>query len=131
METMDEVQKTTFVNRREYERVPFLKRLTVRDVDTGQKFRANGIDISVKGVGFFCKKFFPKESRVSLQIWLDDDGQKDPIWINATVKRAQLEQNGAIIGVQFDNLVKPAEHPKLYEMIYKVVRLLLLGLTIL
>jgi hypothetical protein len=68
---------------------------------------------------------------VSIQVWLDDDTQKDPIWISATVKWTKLEQNGAIIGVQFDTLIKPTDHPKLYEMIYKVMRLLLLGSTIL
>jgi hypothetical protein len=47
METMNEVQKMTFISRREYERVPFVKRLTVQDVNTGHKFEANGIDISV------------------------------------------------------------------------------------
>jgi hypothetical protein len=31
------------------------------------------------------------------------------------------------MGVEFDTLIKPTEHPKLYEMIYKVMRLILMG----
>jgi hypothetical protein len=54
-----------------------------------------------------------------MQVWLDNISQKDPVWINGTVKWSKLEQDGAVMGVQFDTLVKSAEHPKLYELIYK------------
>jgi hypothetical protein len=108
-----------------------VKRLTILDVESGQKFEANGIDISVKGIGFYSKKFFSNNSRVSIQVWLDDVSQKDPVWINAVVRWSKLEQDGAIIGVQFDTLIKPVEHPKLYEMIYNVMRVLMLGSTLL
>lgn len=108
---------------RAYERVPFTKRLTVLDADSGQKFNAFGIDISVKGVGFYSKKFFQTDERISIQVWLEDDSEKDkdPVWINATVRWSKLEQDGAVIGVQFDTLIKAGEHPRLYEMIYKEV----------
>lgn len=107
------------MEKRVYERVPFTRKLTVLDVNSGQKFEANGIDVSVVGMGFYSKKFFQKDSRISIQVWLDDVSQKDPVWINATVRRSKLEQDGAVMGVQFDTLVKSAEHPKLYELIYK------------
>ncbi|MGA2914646.1 MAG: PilZ domain-containing protein [Sedimentisphaerales bacterium] len=128
---MQENQRLVFISRREYERVPFVKRLTVRDVESGGKYEANGIDISVKGIGFYSKKFFSKDTRVAIQVWLDEDTQKDPVWINATVKWSKLEQDGAVMGAQFDTLVKPTEHPKLYEMIYKVMRVITLGSTLL
>ena len=122
---MNEFQKATLACRREYERVPFAKKLTIKDMASGQEFEANGIDISVKGIGFYSKKFFSKDSRIAIQVWLDDDAQKDPVWINGVVRWAKLEQDGAVAGCQFDNLIKPAEHPRLYEMIYSVMRLLL------
>jgi hypothetical protein len=104
---------------RAYERVPFAKRLTVLDVNSGQKFEANGIDISVMGMGFYSKKFFQTKNRVSIQVWLDNVSQQDPAWINATVRWAKLEQDGAVMGVRFDTIIKSTEHPKLYELIYK------------
>ena len=131
MGTIDEVQKMSFISRREYERIPFVKKLTVKDLNTSHRFDANGVDISVKGVGFVSPKILPMNSRVSIQVWLDDDAQKDPVWIGATVKWAKPEQDGAVIGVQFDTLIEPVEHPKLYEMIYKVIRLLFLSSTVL
>jgi hypothetical protein len=117
MEPMNEIQKSSFM--RVSERVPFTKRLTVLDVNTGQKFEANGIDMSVAGMGFYSKKFFQKNSRVSIQVWLDNVSQKDPVGINAIVRWSKLEQDGAVMGVQFDTPIKSAEHPKLYELIYK------------
>lgn len=130
MESMRQNQKLAFMSQREYERVPFMKRLTVMDAGSGRKYEANGIDISVKGIGFYSKKFFSKESKVAIQVWFDEDSQKDPVWINATVKWSKLEQDGAIMGVQFDTLIKPAEHPGLYEMIYRVMRIIIAGLTV-
>jgi len=117
MEAMEERQKLSLI--RAYERVPFTKRLTVLDVNSGRKFEANGIDMSVIGIGFYSKKLFQKDSRISMQVWLDNISQKDPVWINGTVKWSKLEQDGAVMGVQFDTLIKSAEHPKLYELIYK------------
>jgi hypothetical protein len=99
----------------------------VLDVNTGHKFEANGIDISVKGIGFYSTKIMQKDRRISIQVWLDDVSQKDPVWITGTVKWSKFEQDGAIMGVEFDTLIKPTEHPKLYEMIYKVMRLILMG----
>lgn len=127
VELSNEIQKLTFISRRQYERVPFLKKLTVLDVNTGHKFEANAIDISIKGVGFYSKKLLQKDHHISIQVWLDDDSQKDPVWIGGTVKWSKLEQDGAVMGVEFDALIKPAEHPKLYEMIFKVMRMLLMG----
>ena len=131
MELMQENQQLMIISRREYERVPFTKKLMVMDVESGEKFDANSIDISVKGIGFYSRKFFSKESRVGIQIWLDDVSQEDPVWIDATVKWSKLEQDGAVIGVQFDTLIKAAEHPKLYEIIYNVMRIVMLGSTLL
>lgn len=119
MEPMQENQRLTFISRRECERVPFMKRLTILDVESGQKFEANGVDISVTGMGFYSKKFFQRNSRISIQVWLDGDLQQDAVWIGATVKWSKLEQDGAIMGVQFDTFIKSTEHPKLYELIYK------------
>jgi hypothetical protein len=104
---------------RAYERVPFAKKLTIMDVSSGQKFEANGIDISVMGMGFYSKKFFSKNSRISIQVWFDNVSQTDPKWINATVRWSTLEQDGAMMGVQFDAPIKLTDHPKLYELIYK------------
>ena len=126
-EQMNEIQKVTIKSRRAYERIPFIKRLTVLDVNTNRIFDANGIDISVKGVGFYSSKLFQKGHHVSIQIWLDDVSQKDPVWIGGTVKWSKLEQDGAIMGIEFDALIKPAEHPKLYGMIYKIMQVLLVG----
>ncbi|MBN1787224.1 MAG: PilZ domain-containing protein [Sedimentisphaerales bacterium] len=107
------------VEKRAYARVPFTRKLVARDLKTGKKYWANGIDISVMGIGFFSKKFFPKNDRVSVQVWLDSQGKVDPVWMNGTVKWAKLEQGGAIIGIQFDSLIKSAEHPELYKQIYE------------
>jgi hypothetical protein len=54
-----------------------------------------------------------------MQIWLDNATQVDPVWINGIVKWSKLEQNGALIGVQFDTIIKSADHPALYEQIFK------------
>jgi len=116
MEPMNKTRNLSLT--RAYERVPFARRLTVLDVNSGQKFEANGIDMSVMGMGFYSKKFFQKNSRISIQVWLDNVSQKDPVWINATVRWSKLEQDGAVMGVQFDAPVKSAEHPKLYEIIF-------------
>jgi c-di-GMP-binding flagellar brake protein YcgR len=126
-ELSDEIQKLAFISRREYERVPFAKKLTVLDLNSGNTYEANGIDISVKGIGFYSKKLLQKDHHISIQVWLDDVSQKDPVCLTGAVKWSKLEQDGAIIGVQFDALIKPSQHPKLYEMIFKAMRMLLMG----
>lgn len=128
MKASAENQKLMLISLREHERVPFTKRLTVMDSISGRKYEGNGIDISVKGIGFYSEKFLAEETRISIQVWLDET-KKDPVWINATVKWAKLEQDGAIIGAQFNNLVKSAEHPRLYEMICKVMKVVTIGST--
>ena len=109
----------SYVEKRAYARVPFTRKLIVRDLNTGQKFWANGIDISLMGIGFYSKKFLPKNHRVSMQLWLDGADKVDPVWLNGVVKWAKLEQNGAVIGVQFGAIIKSAEHQELYKQIYE------------
>jgi len=119
IEPMKQNQTVSFAERRAYARVPFTNKLIVLDMNTGHKFEANGIDISVMGIGFYCKKLFQKEHHVHIQVWLDSGERVDPVLVSGTVKWAKLEQNGAIMGIQFDMLIKAADHPELYEQICK------------
>ncbi len=107
------------LTRREYARVSFLKKMTIRDLKTGRVCEASGIDINVKGVRFFCKQPFPSGRRIALQVWLDHALLRDPVWINGRAIWSQTEQDGVIVGVQFDELIVPAGHPKLYQLIYR------------
>lgn len=108
-----------FTERRDYERVPFTKKLMVMDASSGERFEARGIDISIKGIGFYSKKLFQKGSRISIQVWLDNALRIDPFWINAIVRDSGLEQDGAVMHAQFDTFIKVADHPVLYELICK------------
>jgi len=114
-----EPMKTSLANKRAYGRVPFTGRLMVLDASSGQKFEANGINIGVAGIGFYSEKLFQKDSRISIQVCLDNASHLDPVWINATVRWSKIEQDGAVMGVQFDTFIKSVEHPELYELIYE------------
>ncbi|MFA5293675.1 MAG: PilZ domain-containing protein [Phycisphaerae bacterium] len=119
IEPMKQNQNVSFVERRTYARVPFTHKLMVLDMNTGHKFEGNGIDISVMGIGFYSRKLFQKEHHVQIQVWLDGGENVDPVLISGTVKWSKPEQDGGIMGVQFDMLIKASDHPDLYEQICK------------
>ena len=114
MGSMNGFQKPSLMQKREYDRVSFLKRITLKDVKTNHLIEANGIDINIKGVRFYSEKFFSMNDRISMQIWLDNVS----VWISGKIIWSHIEQDGAITGVQFDDPIKPDTHPKLYKMIY-------------
>lgn len=118
MATLEKSRQTDSGGRREYGRVSFLRKMTIRDITTGRTCEASGIDVNIKGVRFFCHASFEAGQRVAMQVWLDNASLRDPVWINGRVAWSQREQNGAIIGVQFDELIRPERHPKLYSIIY-------------
>ena len=105
----------TSIERRRYERVPFSARLTVVDLASGHRFKANAIDISVVGMAFYAEKLFGNNSRIRIHIRLKDAGQEQPVEVGATVRRARLEQDGAIMGAEFDAPLSPSHQPMLYE----------------
>ena len=105
----------TSVERRRYERVPFSAKLTVVDVASGHRFKANAVDISAVGIGFYAETLFAENSRISIPLQLKDDGREELVELGATVRRSRLEQDGAIMGAEFDAPLSPARQPRLYE----------------
>ena len=97
----------------------FLKKLIIQVAENGQKVEASGININIGGIGFYSKKFFQKGSRISIQVCLDNKLHQNAVWINAVVVWSRIEQDGAVTGAQFDNIIKFENYPELYKVIYK------------
>ncbi len=100
-------------------RVLFLKKLTVQQDSEGQKVEANGININIKGIEFYSKKFFQKGSRITIQFCLNNEVNAKPVLIDAEVIWSKIEQNGAVTGAQFSCVIKYDNYPKLYKLIYE------------
>lgn len=106
-------------NKRHWERVSFFKELVIMEKKSGKKVEANGINISVGGIGFYSKNIFQKGTPISIQICLNNELQAGAVWINATAMWSKIEQDGVITGAEFDTIIKPTNHPILYKMIYE------------
>jgi len=110
--------KSGLPRQREYDRVSFLRRITVKIPTKDLFISASSIDINIKGLRFFSEKYFSAGEKIAVQVWLDSVSARDPLWISARVVWSNVERNGAITGIQFDELIKPDRHPNLYKMIY-------------
>jgi len=107
----------TFTEKRRYERIPFSAGMTVTDVATGRRCEANSVNISAASIAFYAETLFPLDSRIRIQIRLRDAGREETVELGATVRRARPEQDGAVMGAEFDTILGPSHLPNLYDRV--------------
>ena len=103
---------TTAVQRR-YERVPFFCDLEVVDPSTGISQPGRGIDLSRGGIGFWSAHFVPVGKHIRLVISLPNGGRLATARLAGVVVRARAENDGAIMGLSFDEPLAPLSQPML------------------
>ena len=107
-----------YTEKRRCERMPFRTRLTVLDAVTKRACQANSIDLSISGAQFHAGRFLVVGTHIRIRFWLGQGGQSVPVELGATVRWARVEQDGAIMGVEFDGLLSPSYCPELYEQLF-------------
>ena len=117
MEPVPSNMRTTPLQRRQYERIPFSTNLEVKNLAAGWTCRGRSIDLSRSGIGFFAEQFMPAGTRVRIGIWIEGNGLKVLTHVGATVTRTQAEGGGGIIGAQFDLALAPQSQPALCAMV--------------
>jgi len=103
--------------RRRYVRVPFSAELMITDSSSGEACRGRSINLSRGGIGLFCEKFFPTESRLVIQVKLLHKGKEIKDELNGIVRWAKIEQDGAILGVEFENTLNPTKNHDLCSVL--------------
>ena len=99
---------------RRYERVSFSVELTVFDLTGGPPCKGRSINLSRGGMGLFVERFFPVGRQVSIHVFLNDArGKRVTVPLPATVRWAQAETAGAILGTEFDAPLTPGVEPLL------------------
>lgn len=104
-------------SKRRYGRMPFTNRLTVTDLSNGHSCKANAINLSLGGIKLYSERFFETGTRLRIHIWPKHSAEDNPIETVATVRWAGLENDGAILGTEFDKIVSRAENLELWELL--------------
>lgn len=105
-------------NKRRYERMPFMTRLTVLDAITRQDFEGSSIDLSVVGAQCYVERFLAVDTRIRIRFWLRGLDGTAPVEVEGTVRWARIEQDGAIMGVEFDVPLSSSHCAELYEKLF-------------
>ncbi|HOF17597.1 MAG TPA: PilZ domain-containing protein [Phycisphaerae bacterium] len=100
---------------RHYERVPFSVDLEVQRVADGKSFAARSIELSRDGIEFFARKFIASGAAIRLVFLLKQDGQTQPVVLNATVREARMEAGGVVMSAQFEAVLSRTAQPLLCE----------------
>ncbi len=105
-------------NKRRYERMPFITRLTVLDAVTKQACEGSSIDLSATGTQCYAERFLAVGTRISIRFWLRGLDGTVPGEVEGTVRWARIEQDGAMMGVEFDVPLSPSHCAELYEKLF-------------
>ena len=103
--------------RRKYVRVPFSAGLTITSISGQQTCSGNSINLSRGGIGLYCEKFFPTGTRLMIQVEMHYKGRVIKDQLSGTVRWAKIEQDGAILGVEFDELLNPTKNNDLCNVL--------------
>ena len=103
--------------KRRYVRVPFSAKLTIMSVSGKQVYRGNSINLSRGGIGLYCEKFFPTGARLVIQVEMHHKGKVIKDQLTGIVRWAEIEQDGAILGVEFDELLNPTKNHDLCNVL--------------
>ena len=100
---------------RRYERVGFPAAVTVHNLDSGECFTGESIDLSRGGIGLFTERFIPQGA--SLRIVVQLPGGRGQAEVHGTVVRARTETGGAVMGISFHTPLTPQLSPELCRVL--------------
>ena len=102
------------VENRRYERASFSIDVTIRRPSDGLRCRGRSIDLSAGGMGIYCERFFAPGEHLRLGITLRTAPTPQSFELDAIVRRAEVQDAGAILGVEFERPLSSAQEPALY-----------------
>ena len=109
------------IERRQYQRVPFLCEVAVSALPAGRVIAARSLDISLGGVGLVTEGSLEPGQLVNLRFTLKDKTQKHvPAELVGVVANLRAQPEGNHIGVKFLEPLSEAKNPHLYQKVQSI-----------